>query len=297
MVEKIEIEGKEIHSIQDYISVLDKLIYQFTRTKMGGELSFRGVSNSSYKLIPNIYRKKIEKFNGIENNVYWESEYEILSHFIKEASCYINSIDKKDYLSWLEYAQHFGAPTRLLDFTSNSLVALYFCCKENQEVDGTVWILHETNYRNFINKNSKYLVKDRTLSRTQILDDIIKNIEDSNHSCIEYPCSYIPHYIDIRMSAQESRFLIWGSKIGPLEDLIESKNLMTVNEQGVGYRIAEDERFIYKVRVPSTYKPKIIKQLNLCGVNEKRLFPGLDGVGKYISNYYNMTYDDYVRTF
>ncbi|MDR7856119.1 FRG domain-containing protein [Tissierella sp.] len=294
MAEQREIKGKEIHGIQDYISILDKLIYQFTRTKMGGELSFRGISNSNYKLIPNIYRKKIEQFNGIENNVYWEPENEILSHFIKEASCYVNGIDTKDYLSWLEYAQHFGAPTRLLDFTSNSLVALYFCCKENQELDGTVWILHESNYRNFVNKNSRYSVNNGPLSRIQILDDIIKNIEDSNHSCIEYPCSYIPRYIDIRMSAQESRFLIWGSKTESLEDLIESKNFMTVNEQG---GIAKDEMFIYKIRVPSTHKPKIIKQLNLCGVNEKRLFPGLDGVGKYISNYYSMSYDDYVRTF
>ena len=93
MVEKIEIQGKEIYRISDYISILDNLIYQFTHTKMAGEISFRGVSNSNYKLIPNIYRKKIEKSNNIENNVYWESEHEILSHFIKEASCYVNNID------------------------------------------------------------------------------------------------------------------------------------------------------------------------------------------------------------
>lgn len=64
-------------------------------------------------------------------------EYEILSRIIKEASAYIANVLREDYLLWMEYVQHFGVPTRLLDFSSNPLVALYFCCKNKPEIDGS----------------------------------------------------------------------------------------------------------------------------------------------------------------
>jgi hypothetical protein len=43
---------------------------------------------------------------------------------------------------WISYAQHYGIPTRLLDVTSNALVALFFACgaANNANVDGSVWL-------------------------------------------------------------------------------------------------------------------------------------------------------------
>jgi len=285
-----------IGTLQEFIKIIDELKAQFSHSKMGMDFSYRGLCDSTYKLIPNIYRKTTNEFTNTTNRIFLTSENEILSHFIKEASCYISRIDKDNYLSWLEYAQHFGAPTRLLDFTSNPLVALYFCCKENQETDGVIWVLNEKNYQQFLNHKSEYLKAKKHYNKKQILEDIIQNLKTYD-PCIEYPCSYIPYYIDQRMIAQGSRFLIWGSNSKPLESIVQPCNYMEINKNGMRIECSPDVRFLFKITILGNCKREIIKQLDTCGINEKNLFPGIDGVGRYITAYYKMSYDDIVDAF
>jgi hypothetical protein len=50
--------------------------------------------------------------------------------------------DPDDYFGWLFLAQHYGLPTRLLDWSESPLVALYFAVTEGHEDhDGCVWAL------------------------------------------------------------------------------------------------------------------------------------------------------------
>ncbi|MCM0148652.1 FRG domain-containing protein [Photobacterium galatheae] len=107
------------------------------KDKSGGpEYVFRGVTDQSHKLIPSLGR-------GIEDGVYGDIssvEHELNKEFKRLSAPVLSTYDtpKTDF-EWLFLAQHYGLPTRLLDWTSNPLVALFFAVEKDDDTDGMVY--------------------------------------------------------------------------------------------------------------------------------------------------------------
>jgi hypothetical protein len=102
----------------------------------------------------------------------------------------------------------------------------------------------------------------------------------------DYPVVYLPYYVDQRMSAQSSYFMVWGNRNEPLERLIPEENWMvlsnkTINEER-GYGKSQAPGILLKLSIYNDKKLGILRQLDMLGINQKTLFPGLDGIGKYI---------------
>ena len=87
---------------------------------------YRGVSNYTYPIVPGIYRRNEQH----EENYYFNE----ISVRCPDIFRSLNNLEK------LTYMQHYGCPTRLLDITSNPLVALYFSCCGNAEEEGVVYV-------------------------------------------------------------------------------------------------------------------------------------------------------------
>lgn len=99
---------------------------------------FRGVKSTEYKLIPKIGRFELR---GMKTEV--EKE-QYMFHLFKERGLpYIEQSLESDW-EWLALAQHYGLPTRLLDWTRNPLVAAYFAV-ENMHEDDSVVYAYENN--------------------------------------------------------------------------------------------------------------------------------------------------------
>jgi hypothetical protein len=271
----------EVKDFQVYIGVIDSIKEEYSISLDGRDMIYRGMSNKDFRLIPSVYRNSFDKDLEIECNTY-NDELEILYCFMKEASSYIERINKEDYISWMEYAQHFGAPTRLLDFTMNPLVALYFACISDMKNDGSVSIVINRNYIEFCKCNSKYLHEDPKINVKQ---DIISGVLKKSTKYYEYPYKYIPYYIDKRMAAQSSCFMLWGSNHCSFEEMIKEENQLIIYQKPSS-KGNKRQRFLGKIVIPAYSKREIIRKLDLFGINEKTLFPGLDSIGKYIARHY-----------
>lgn len=145
-------------SVHEYLSLIEQLKKDYTYSEQimpnaafGNQtyiprFIYRGHSNhATYKLLPGIFRMR-QISPGHSTTEYSQLEFNILNDFISEACQFVKDISVDDIPAWLEIAQHFGVPTRLLDFTENPLVALYFACIGSSEADASVWIINEPTY-------------------------------------------------------------------------------------------------------------------------------------------------------
>lgn len=140
------------------------------------EVIFRGVQSKDYVLKPHIGRVQVPPGQSRST-----VEKEIFESFKKRALPFISFMPRNDW-DWLALAQHHGLPTRLLDWTRNPLVALYFAV-ENE----------------FAGDSAIYAIKGlQLLSPTD------------NHDPFNYPevAEFIPDWIIQRISSQSAAFTI-----------------------------------------------------------------------------------------
>jgi FRG domain len=86
---------------------------------------FRGQSDSRWELTPRLYRLGLTPEEVANTERHMVQDFEIMSASIR------NGAEKNHDLYFLQ--QHYGMPTRLLDWTTNPLIALYFACEPIQD--------------------------------------------------------------------------------------------------------------------------------------------------------------------
>lgn len=276
-----------IKNISDFITELRKI-----PGPRKTELFFRGHSDVGFELKPSIYRS--EKLISNENI--------IIKEFILRTP--IDFLNEKSALEKLVKMQHYGLPTRLLDITSNPLVALYFACSGNENEDGRVVVFRIPN------SHIKYYDSD-TVS---ILANIAKrpisfNIKGIQNLDIETfnkknEIKYLLHEIkeekayfqpiidpkDIeqvvavkvkqsnnRIIKQSGAFLIFG--------INEEKGVCaSIPEKWIVEFTSKKEKIDFTIDKDS--KNSILKELDTLGINESILFPELDNQARYLKNKY-----------
>jgi|SRR5271154_137773 len=89
---------------------------------------WRGQANKVWKLHPGVYRPNFpvkEEWERIQ------LENHLAQDFRVESAGLIEGTNEHDKIYFLE--QHYGLPTRLLDWTTNPLAALFFACSETRK--------------------------------------------------------------------------------------------------------------------------------------------------------------------
>jgi len=273
-----------ITSIQSLLDTIDKLKSIYGKSAYGEwgaidssyDFCYRGIKNLSYKLMP----------RAVNSDLCY-TPYDLydkpLEEFQREANGYLRNICSNDTLLWMQYAQHYGVPTRLLDFSANPLVALYFACQDNS-YDGVLWIINVKRYIWVSHQTYMRKFNVNSLFAKEYLEKISSYSWEDN----VYPAYFVPDYIDTRMNTQSSRFLLWPKRSFSLEELIKPENILLLEKPNANKPTFD--RYILKAIVPSNFKTSLLRELDNLGINEKNLFPGLDSIGKYINSVFTPGY-------
>lgn len=230
-----------IRSLADYITVMS----------MSGPLWFRGHGDYGWRLAPSALRHDTE-----ENR---NAALGLITDFRRVGEIKLSRPPfGNESLKWVQLAQHYGLPTRLLDWSESPTVALYFACQEPNE-DGLVFMMNPVD----LNRASFPKVP-RVLDAYLDAKTIFRYLELTGSSTAARKHKTIainPSWNSERIMAQKGVFTLHGTEF----DL-------------------DDQQAPSLVAVPilREAKPKLQQDLERIGVDEMTMFPELEHACRFL---------------
>jgi hypothetical protein len=229
---------------------------------------FRGEQSSNFKLIPSLYRAE----SGLETY----SDPEMRTEFKRRALPLVAERPPRDDWEWYFLMQHYGAPTRLLDWTDSALVALYFAIASYPANPrrGTprpaVWALNPWK----LNRKVGIQFDGPLVSDLPEAEKYLRPAYGGNRPP-KYPIALDPTFIAQRMLVQHSHFTLHGHDPRGLDELRRELRL---------------GQALLKVEIRSVDESvKILRQrVALLGISETTIFPDLGGLGRELSLEYDL---------
>lgn len=210
---------------------------------------FRGHASSDWKLVP-----------AAQRNYDAHGETLLLTRFMLGAPMrHIRVPMDHQVPDWLSLMQHYGLPTRLLDWTASPLTALYFAlAHEATQYEGpcVLWALAPTFLgRNFRLDVDKVCILDGVEAKHLIVAAFRAGAR------IDDVYSVVGKDIDWRLAVQQGAFTIHGSPT-PLERLVKLPNIL------------------FKFVIPSSAKANFAEELWSLGLRRSGLFPDLENLAR-----------------
>lgn len=127
-----------------------------------GKWIFRGVSNVTWSNEPSLTRLCTEldekRAEDVEKTL--RAQFDQRVHLFLEPNDYLKTRHPMvsfapDEFGLNTYMQHFGAPTRLLDWTESPFIGLYFAVRETPDKDAAVWALSRNDLNEVVEKKNR----------------------------------------------------------------------------------------------------------------------------------------------
>lgn len=236
--------GRRIEKLSEYFEVLDAFV-------TGDEkFWFRGHSDHTWTLTPSALRppKKKERI----------AAFALVDEFKRYAEIKLPKPPAhNEDMKWVQLAQHYGLPTRLLDWSENAVVALYFSCAEESH-DGMVVVLNPIDL-NRMNKRAGARILDAHRDRALILEYL--RLTAATNTNGSPPLAVHPIQNSDRVVLQQGVFTLYGTR--PKLDSAHVPSL-------IGIPILQE------------CKPQLLLQLERIGVHEMSLFPEIEHTCNYL---------------
>jgi len=235
---------------------------------------WRGQSKASWGLVPKVLRA----------NKQFHDEPNLIMRFRMKAPIFYSGCPgDEDLGAWLFLMQHYGLPTRLLDWTESPLIAAFFAVQGNKDDDAALWALEpgllnmqqfNGNECNVLSTNDQVIVpqlKEAFGERKQRID----GREDTHNAaadhcnlkrtdCRDRIMAILPNQVDSRMQLQLGGCTIHGTR-KPLNET-EGK-----------------EKFLRKFIIPAKYKEEFKEGIYKLGIRMSNVFPDLEHLAQELA--------------
>lgn len=275
----------EIKSLSDYAKQVERLL-EGTRKSCGNASAvanwYRGHGRSdTYELVPGLYRHPRRKsFDEL-----YQVESDMMSHFMAQGLLHDYHPEpggSGNGFHQMFYMQHHGVPTRLLDWTGNPFIALYFALAGASADGGSylegaaVWVLDPFKWNGFALSDLNWPKKR---GPADPLSDDIKSYEPAQPGPARPGVKMYPWPFALRgkantprMQAQRGQFTLFGEDTRSMEKIYESEKFPA--------------GALVKLEVPADKISPMLETLIALGYTDSVAYPDLQGLAMEIKRLY-----------
>ena len=219
-----------------------------------GHRWWRGHVRRDWRLVPSVLRERGPRY-----------EFNVAQRFhAKARTRYANCPPENDKAGWMFLMQHYGLPTRILDWSESLSVGLYFAVNELEydNEPGCLWGLDPSEL-NHAQNNTRGIFGYADPRVTAVFS---MGFREPNPRNVHPTFAIGAKEVDMRMLIQQSVFTIHGNSTA-LEDL------------------SNRESFLQRIEIPAKLKPSLRGVLNFLGIRESYLFPDLEHLANELKGY------------
>lgn len=254
--------------VADWTELNDQLFADAWDEELGrfrSRFAYRGMPNDLYDLTTSLMRL---------GGAYESLETHLLRNFIKYARR--TQLPETTLWHWLALAQHHGLPTRMLDWTFSPYIALHFATAIEREdevmADAVVWVVDYMRTNAGVPDGLQAMLRDEDAA--VFTADMLLQVADSLNAFDQlapepFVVFFEPPSLDDRIVNQAALFSLMSSPTARLD-----------------HWLADRPEVYRRIIIPADLKHEVRDKLDQANITERVLFPGLDGLCRWMRRYY-----------
>ncbi|WP_177229417.1 FRG domain-containing protein [Dyella sp. OK004] len=228
---------------------------------------FRGASDTGHALVPSLYRHPTTH----RSEELLVLEHQLVTRFRERAQPMIGRPLPEDKLEMLFLMQHHGMPTRLLDWSENAFIALFFALSGARK-DGAgnstgascVWLLKPILWNKTVQSHINYSGEPFSVGDARLTNGYVE--VGNGAALMQKPVAVYGVHNSPRIVSQRGVFTFFGSSVEPMEEVYTSG--------------AFEQDALMKVEIRGSYQDVVFNELKGAGILDSTVYPDLDGLAR-----------------